>query len=503
MIDEQAIAQFALQYTTEKRAYKIADKYIKTVINHIVIGQTRATQEQTALKQFPISTEKLYQEIGRYGKPQKYWFPLLHSHFPLFKVQTTGSNLKKEQTVATTDIPLDILLAGTDVNELFETVYKDLDFADNTAYDLAAINLKNLNNFIRTTNNDKYRKEARLIEMIATATDGVLPMEINESNFGRKYYKGINLQSCAKVIREAALGACWSVDIENAVVNWKYACMNSATQQQLTYTREYIQDKQRVRKHLAERVFGNTQAHSIKTIKRVMTAIGFGARATQNARYRTSTGAWTSGSISEIIYSPELREKLFNDPWMHNFMQEQNTINRAIKQDLLPVFQADAKLKQLVLTDSGKRTSEAKVMALAYQSAERTVMEAMDEYARAERLLLVHDGAYYRTRPDIASMQTILQQHFPLATLEVSVVNSWQPPHEHNTQHLEHIQQEERAANNGASVGNTGIHTERVAVKQYDAHAEPDWEQQQRAEYANYFPQVDPNMPEFVKRRLH
>lgn len=495
------IEVFAQQYAKPKRAKEIAEKYIATVAYHIMIGKTRANSKQAGLGHFPISTRQCMDELGRFGpnSNQQYWFPILHKHFPLFKTITQGSNLRGEQTVAQTDIPIEILLAGNDIGALFDKLYKDLDFADANAYDVVKINLKNLNNFIERTTEDKHKTTARLIHMVATATDGVLPMQIHESEFGRKYYKGLNLQSCAKVVREAALGACWSIDIENAVVNWKYSMMSPDTQQKLTYTREYIQDKNRIRKHLANVVFGNTSDQSIRTIKRVMTAVGFGARGETNCWFKDSTGAWTQGSISEIIYSADLRNTLFTDTWMMNFMLEQETINKTLEDALRPMFSATPQLKRLVLTESGKRMSKQKMIALAYQRAERAVMTAIDAYARAERLLLVHDGAYYATRPDIASMQTVLRDHMPEARLELTEIKSWQAVAQVNHEHRAHILEEERAANNGVLVTTHGIQSERVALKQFDPHAEPDWETQMMRDFEASLPAEH---PEFIKHLL-
>lgn len=494
------LTEFISGYTTSKRATRIAEKYITTVIQHIIIGQTRARTDQSALNQFPISTRALMDECGRYGKPQKYWFPLLHKHFPMFKVITQGSNLKGEQTVATTDIPLDILIAGQDVGAIFKKQYADVNFEDPTQYDIAPINIKNLENFISKSTNQTHTATAKLILLIAQATGGNLPMVIHESSFGRKYYRGTNLQSCAKVVREAALGPCWSVDIENAVVNWKYSMMSKETQHNLTYTREYIQDKNRIRKQLAELVFGNTEKHSINTIKQIMTAVGFGARGETNCWYRNSTGAWTQGSISEILYSKELRNRLFSDEWMSRFMVEQDHMNKALEQDLRPEFQANAKLKQMVLTESGKRISVQKMIALAYQHAERTVMMKIDEWANAQQILLVHDGAYYRTRPDIASMQTVLRDLLPEAKLEMLQIDSWKPAIVENKDHLEHIRQEERAANAGVDPRTTGIHTETLAVRNYDPHAEPNWIAQMELELEQL---NKPKHPDFIQQLIN
>ena len=492
--------------------------YHRAVFDEIVYGYYLANMDQINNNTVPFSITRIRKRLGRYGKGGKgYWWDWLHQNFPLVNILSVGNSIKGVNSMAQPkDIPLDILLASGNGRDIVEALYKDFD--DDADIHLAPINTYSLENYILATTaennlNPKIQtnlKQARLILMVAKQCNNQLPQVVNYSAFGRTYYKGLNLQNVHKTVRHAALGACYSVDIDASVFNWKYAMV--PFNQDLTYTRELIQDKTRVRKRLAQLVFGNTNDHSINTIKRVLTAISFGARAKTRCWFKNESNKWTQGAISEIVYSKELRELVFNDSWMKNFMNEQERINQYIGDDLARAAKnKDIPEKYLKdLKSERGRISKGKLIAWAYQQSEQQIMTEMLKWSRTEALLQVHDGVYFLTKPDMPSMQTVLQQQWPLATLSLETINNYHYRNrELDQQHLEHIRQEETLANGGTDPRTSGIHTEALAVKKYDPHAEPNWEQINSSnlmeEYYQHFPEdrpQDPNMPSFAKKRL-
>ncbi len=516
-IDIERIAHTVQTHNSRCRnPHDIAQRYVNTVKQHIINGISRSNGEQLLLGWFPISLKKLQEECGKFQPNNQYYFKILHEQHSLFTVVEKGSNLKGKQTVAQTDIPLDILLAGGNAKDIVRAIYKDLTIED--AVDFVKIDVQNLQNYINrqktyATNETNARnvRDAQLILITAKSNEHTLPMVVNESAYGRRYYRGLNLQSCAKEVRHAALGPVWSVDISNSVFNWRYSNFHTEGQPLLINTRTYLQDKDRVRKKLAKATFGNVEKYSIETVKRVMTAISFGARGETNSWYRNEHGQWVQGSISEIIKSPELRRQFFNfkdlEFNMTEFMHEQQIINEYLLKNKYKELMNDPQIKRLCLTESGKRISEKKFLALMYQQDERCVMEHLNSWARSERLLLVHDGAYYATKPDIQSMNSELQQAWPLARLDLTKIEPWDyvlnaQEQREKDEHEQLIHQEEIKANNGVDPRTTGIHTEKLAVKKYDPHSEPDWVEEHMKEYRLHFPEPDPNMPDFARRRL-
>jgi hypothetical protein len=494
---------------SKNKARTKAQLYHDAVCREMVYGyHVLATTRQIRENQIPFSLQRIRARLGRYGKPQKYWWDWLHQKFPLIKLIKIGNSIKGELSMAEPQIPIEIILANGNGKDLVKAIYQQ--FEELSEIHLAPLNLYSLENYILATRAESNKnqtiqrnlKQAELIFAIGKECNGKLPMVVNFSSFGRTYYKGVNLQNVHKTVRHAALGACYSVDIDSAVFNWKYSMVDF--QEELTYTRELIQDKQRVRSSLAQLVFGNSSDHSIKTIKRVLTAISFGARGETRCWFKQD-GEWTQGSVSEIIHSKELRDLLFNDAWMKQFMQEQDRINKFIGDNLAQAAQQglipEKYLKEL-RSERG-RISRGKLISWAYQQSEQQVMRDMLTWARAEPLLQIHDGVYFKTKPDLPSMQTALRNHWPLAKLSIEQIDDY---HYRNKvldqEHLAFIRKEEFAANLGLDPRVDGVHTETAALKQYDAHSEPNWEYMMAQAFADLEPQQDPNMPDFVKQRL-
>ena len=493
-----------------------AAQYQDAVVKELYYGYFLASMNQINDNQLPFNITRLRKSLGRYGKGGKgYWWDWMHKNYPIIKIIKKGTSIKKESSMVQVDIPLDIIFASGKGKDFVAAIYNQFD--KNVQTHAVNINMHSLKNYILSTqaeNNPNKTiqnnlKSARIIHMIAEELGGVLPQVVSKSNFGRTYYSGPNLQNVHKTVREAALGACWNVDINNAVFNWKYSVV--PFKQQLTYTREYLQAKMRTRKHLAQVVFGNHTDYSIKTIKRVLTAISFGAKSETRSWYKNDEGKWTQGAVSEIIWSKDLRDKLFSDDWMLNFMREQKLINDWIGSDLANAAK-EGVIKEIYLEDLRSergRISKGKLIAWAYQQSEQVVMSELLKHSKAEVLLQVHDGVYFKTKPDMPSMQTELQMHWPLASLDIEQCDSYfYIDNQEITQHQQFIKQQEIIANGGVDPVTTGIHTEKLAAKKYDTHTEPDWDQHQQkqmAEYYQHFPKerpVDPNMPDFARRRL-
>lgn len=465
-----------------------------------------ATSEQISNEQIPFALTKIRNKLGRYGKPQKEWWNWLHQNFPLVEIIKKGNSHQKVITMVEIKIPLEILLAGNDAEELIRALYSEVD--DKTEFCDAPINLRSLNCYIQSatamnstnkTIQDNITK-AKMIQMIAKHCDGKLPQIVNRSIFGRTYYRGPNLQNCHKTVREAALGRCYSIDINSSVFNWKYSEVPFCDE--FSYTRELIQDKNRIRKYLAKLVFGNTEKYSIKTIKRVLTAISFGAKAETTCWFRNPTGsspAFIQGAISTIITSKDKRKQLFEDPWMVAFMAEQDRINSYIYR-LLTEAARNGQIPELTLNElktQGGRISKTKMIAWAYQQCEQLVMKEMLKYCGTEVLLQVHDGVYLKNKPDVASMRTVLRDNWPLADIEVEEIQSYTYQNVVDiSDHRSRIKKEEAAANNGIVPYTPAF---KKAVKQNNPHIEPDWEQRHRAQ----LDELNQNQhPEFIQNLI-
>lgn len=502
----------------DHRKQWIAHNYYRIVCEELRYGYlVLADGQQIKNNTIPFSISRVRKQLGAYGKnPKKYWWDWLHANFPLVNIISTGNSIKGTLSMATTHIPLDVLSASTNEDETVRSIYERYPDAE---YDFVPIDQFSLNNFIRacefTIKNKRgrrefldkteyNRKEAKLIQMCANQFNGNLPQVISHSSFGRKYYKGPNLQSTSKIVRHAALGSCWEVDINNSVYAWKYAMMKDGVQNTLTYTREYIQDKDRIRKRLAQLCFGNTKDYTIDTIKQVLTAISFGARSSNETTWcvNKQTGNMQQLAIHNIIKSQDVRTRLFADEWMHNFVEEQKQINKLLSDELFKLAdegQVKPKVVEMCSTASGRR-SRNKFIAYAYQQSEKQVTNQMIEVANCKPTLIVHDAIYFKTKPDIASMSWVLQNNWALATVTHTHRDKYVfADNEPLTEHERHMENEERAANNGELPTRTQIKSNVTYLEDIDrANCEPNWNE----ELEQQTPRVDERMPDYVREVL-
>jgi len=457
-----------------------AEQYHQAVIKEIAYGfYMQATVPQILANRVPFNISRVRKQLGRYGdrKGQQYWWDWLHANFPLITVIKKGNSIQKMNSIVESKLELDILLASNNNNYVISEVYRDLN--DDTKVHYAKIDQRNLKNYIAATTAGNHTnktvtenlKMARLIQMIAEATDGVLPQIVNVSNFGRTYYRGPNLQSVSKTVRHAALGPCFAVDVNSSVFNWKYSCV--PFQKQLIRTRELIQDKTRVRKQLANLLFGNSEEWTIKTVKQIITAIGFGARGnTGPGRWQDASGVWQDSAIKKIIRSEAVRQRFFSDPWVKAFLAEQKLMDDHIFAEMREgVKEAGLNPVELGITTDSGRISRSKTIAFGYQQSEASVMRKILEHSNAEQLLQVHDAYYFKTKPDVASMGWILQKEWPLATLSFEKIEPWGYENlEYLQQHRDRIAAEETAA--GGVVNSATVYE---SVKQNNPHVEQDY----------------------------
>lgn len=489
----------------ESKAKQYQDLVLQELRKNLVL---LASTEQINQEQIPFGIDQIRKKLGRYGKPQKYWWNWLHQNFPIVEIVKKGNSHQKVLSMVKMKIPLEILLASNDIQEIIDSIYKDFD-PDSEVHPVK-IDLRSLKNYIssseavNSTNPtlQENLKKARLILAIAKHLDGVLPQIANHSMFGRTYYQGLNLQNCHKTVREAALGHCYSIDINSSVFNWKYAMV--PFREELSYTRELIQDRNRIRKYLAQLVFGNTKEYSIKTVKQVLTAISFGARAESNCWFRNPNGdnpAFIQGAISTIITSKENRKQLFNDPWMKQFMAEQERINLYIYKELMELVNQgeipETHLNQL-RTERG-RISKSKIIAWAYQHHERGIMDKMLEYCNSEVLLQVHDGVYVKHKPDLASMRTVLREEWPLADIDVKEIHRYTYENIVDIEeHKQRIRQEETSSKTKSTPKTRTVFDDQQLS---NPHSEPDWIQLQELRLKEHLLQERPDFIQKLIRR--
>lgn len=240
---------------------------------------------------------------------------------------------------------------------------------------------------------------------------GRVPQCVTEHVFGRRYYRGPNLQNCPRDIRIAALGACWEYDLENAAITWllteyqAYRNNCKSTRRRFVApiaTLRLIRDKIGVRTELAEDIFGDCSADSIGKIKEAITAISFGARR------RVDRG----NALYQIL---DVHAKRFIDhPWVKDFFEEQNTMRKTVVDKFEKVNRAlwknDPELKTALYGANGRKPRS--IASFLYQQEEKRLLESMIKFAGADNVLLtVHDSIYVRNQLDLTAFNAAIKHH--------------------------------------------------------------------------------------------
>jgi hypothetical protein len=237
---------------------------------------------------------------------------------------------------------------------------------------------------------------------------GYLPHIINESPFGRKYYKGINLQGASKRIRKDAFPHAIEIDINSASNEW---LMQQAKLHGLNYSliEEFSQNKKAVRIEITVDVFGEHYSEEdLGSIKQCVTAIGFGAR----------LGSARENAICKILKNNIHRSKFMKHWFIKGYYKEMNEIGKA-------VYKANKdQLKNVdclysISKKNKKIFKKAKLMAYLYQHFERDVMNTAFIGFEKNIKLMVHDGCYVErlSDQDIA----VVKQRFKKKGLTVSI----------------------------------------------------------------------------------
>lgn len=387
-------------------------------------------------------------------KGQRFYVWKTFQSFPerVFDIVQTGSNLNKEYTMAQTRYTMEeVLLAAGTPEELWAEIYRPFQAEMQTQdYDAVEIDQKSLTNYIKSNlsnDRDNPQASAQLVEewdrnlkhaqklwMLADAGAGVLYQIRNESQFGRRYYKGPNLQNTPKIVRHAALGKCHEYDIESSVFAWKLSwfreiCRDYNNIISMPATLEYLDHKAAIRKRLAVAVFDTDADWAVKVIKQFITAIGFGAPL-RGVGY-VADGRYQKPALAQIITAKQRLDRALADSWVKDFLQEQNDMNDAIVA-LAKVNMIEELRTVPELWKKGEKELKANsVVSYLYQHAERKILDWVEQFcADSEVLLTVHDCIYTRRRVNLQELRAGLTEfgEFFKVSHEEHMPWTWEDP---------------------------------------------------------------------------
>lgn len=406
-----------------EKSQQYFDKYVNTISNHII-----PIIMYSAGIELNVSIHKLMIECGefRYKKNRHYIWKEFKDRFPFFAITQTGSNLTGQQsTITLNNSKVISMLIDHQTPEEIYNQYID----DNDEWDAAqTIDMDNLEKYIahtqynldnETINNvrdklTKYLNQANIIYNIGIYTEdrfgqACLPMVSQQSVFGRTYYKGLSIHSLHKVVREAVIGKHYQYDINAAVYGIKLGLYNKLhggesniiNSKLGTYTREYLRDKNKIRKRLAVECLKDIYIQSSdykevikfkeKIIKQALTAISFGARL--NTGYYSDDGK-KCPALVQIIMNNQARDKFINDPWVKKFVEEQTMIDDAIIESYHKTGEYEV-IKQAIKTHKPdqRRISKAMILAYIFQHEETKCMNVAEKFINPTIIIgKIHDA---------------------------------------------------------------------------------------------------------------
>jgi hypothetical protein len=402
---------------TTKASSALWNKYLKLVTSAIQIGIMVARPDQIEKNHIPINWENLRKEMGRCRN--FHYLDWFHRNFTMFRIIRKG--YPGQLTMIELKFNIDIAASSQTPLEAFEECYKKYSDCE---FDMVPIDMRSLGAYIEAninvkSNNAKHAETlkhnliwAKTIYLVATHCDDQLPMAVSESEFGRKYYKGLNLQNCPKIVRHAALGKCHQYDIDTSVFAWRFSQAKQLDPSiKLPATIEYITLKDAYREQLAKNLdIKVSHDYKLEIVKGIMTAVGFGSD--------PGSDYW-GASIKDLIKSEQARNQFVNDPWFSEFVKEQKIISNLIF-DNFKEQTTGCDLSHLS-TEKGN-LKRNKVMSYLYQHWEREMIDSLTQVAKETGNLLftIHDGFYTKTALKLIDLKEFLRSMNPTATISHS-----------------------------------------------------------------------------------
>lgn len=424
-----------------KRNYReIADRYVKLVMLH-----SHPIEGPGNLVSLPIYNIK--RQLGKFqinGK-ETYWLHWFEQQtFSLYQRVEDGDNLSRKVSIVKMNFKMvsgnEILSwdneeartmlataypTSTNINAIAWTTPVDCDSLSNyitstqTALSAGYVtradgSTENVKPRLRQVMERNLKKAASIIKSVDD--DGNLHQLGENSEFGRFYLKGLNLQATSKIVRHAALGKCYNVDIVAATYAWRLIKVHEILKSRyiapypaFAQTKRLLTNRTQFRQYFADLL-----QMEMWDVKELITAIGFGATLTTHA-WPTGNGTYELPALSEILsrgtkLTREERIKLLdNDIDFQEFIAEQTVIADIIIDDYKLSTPKESYPRGVV--DKVGRLSKNKLMAYLYQQHERNWMNQIVDYLTnkgIDILLTVHDGIYCRQRPNLPELSSVI-----------------------------------------------------------------------------------------------
>jgi len=444
-VDPVVLARLTEAFPKANSANKALDKYVRVLTRLLRDARTRGPDNFDrlfGLHSIPVNTlQHRGSQIGPNRTRLHKW--LEDNKLALIQKVESGDNINKRYSrVRLTDlVAVEIYFASSSITEdmsgtglqtqltthypmtteEFHEYFPDYQTTPH-AYDTVMVDQQSLANYIHWLKfrSDKLTKEVKekqiedseYILKVASMNGGLFPMLRNPSEFGRTYYKDINIQNVPKLMREAILGECWEYDVRSSVIAWKMGRiaelaklhMNHQTfRKQFSATICYLEDKRDFMLTLQSDMLSRTGKKfdaeaDMKKLKQAITAIAFGARATVYCWEFTQGRFNQRTAISGIFKKHDIAKAFLDSPTIKKFAAEQKLMDKCII-ELVKQHTPDIALDPLFKHNS--RFDTKKLMAYLYQQAETQHMNTVVDYLRykgRDVLARIHDALIIRNK---------------------------------------------------------------------------------------------------------
>jgi hypothetical protein len=418
----------------------LAQKYFDIVSTELLLNNRR--HDQIILEIYHIRRDRIKRKLGKFVQNNKtiYWLDWFEQQpCSLYRVVQTGSNMREENTQVKLiwEFLSDLELESVPVEAIIEHYQQHTGDLTTTPIDTRSLKLyiERTRESIKTKTRWSTRQK-RMVhaypDWIATAQDnlkkavqilrltnnGYLDQPMKFSEFGRLYLGGVNLQSCSKTVRHAALGHCYSIDFSVCSSAWRlYTAQQIDKEFTAPHTLRLIKDKQQFRWDLAAVLDERHTANA----KRILTAIGFGADMDKQA-WPMKNGEPGIPAIKKGL-NPEQISSLEECVWFNEYLLEQHTMSDMIAQHSM----RDLKREEVqdCVRDAGGRIQRNKVLAFLYQHAEMEYLTDLMDYitqrfGRDEILLTTHDCVYIKHSVNMAEVNSRLCYLNPYLSAEIT-----------------------------------------------------------------------------------
>lgn len=239
-----------------------------------------------------------------------------------------------------------------------------------------------LNRSIPLERYDDFSFQAKALLQLARKFDGYIPIQYVQSGTGRLYAQRLNLQTCKRELRHAAMEGYWDYDIAAC----HFAILSQMADKlgrKFPVLDHYVANKSQIRKQLARDLKLREGE-----VKKVLTATAYGARASKNPAHAipAEIGEESSKDLYKHPTYIKIKKEISNAVTF--ILRNQKLNHRGLVNDhgrLLIYFVKGAKVK---VNDIPRHTKIAHLL----QGVEAEALQAAVKACANKVILLQHDG---------------------------------------------------------------------------------------------------------------